>query len=86
MFFFFPFDFNIFIFNLFSSKVITSLFDYRAVLGGLLGSAVLKDGMPFALHYVMFLPTLMGQGNIEQQAYWIGRAWNCEIMGTYAQV
>uniref|UniRef100_A0A023FBQ9 Acyl-coenzyme A oxidase n=1 Tax=Triatoma infestans TaxID=30076 RepID=A0A023FBQ9_TRIIF len=58
---------------------------YQALLGGLLGSALLKDGMPFALHYVMFLPTLMGQGNIEQQAYWIGRAWNCEIMGTYAQ-
>ncbi|KAK9505625.1 hypothetical protein O3M35_009632 [Rhynocoris fuscipes] len=58
---------------------------YQALLGGLLGTAVLKDGMPFALHYIMFLPTLMGQATIEQQAYWIGRAWNCEIMGTYAQ-
>ena len=52
----------------------------------MLGSAVLNDGMPFALHYVMFIPTLMGQGTMQQQAYWIGRAWNCEIIGTYAQV
>uniref|UniRef100_A0A0A9YPZ1 Acyl-coenzyme A oxidase n=1 Tax=Lygus hesperus TaxID=30085 RepID=A0A0A9YPZ1_LYGHE len=58
---------------------------YQALLGGMLGSAVLKDGMPFALHYVMFVPTLMGQGTMDQQAYWIGRAWNCSIMGTYAQ-
>nr|BAN20496.1 acyl-CoA oxidase [Riptortus pedestris] len=58
---------------------------YQALLGGMLGSAVIKDGTPFALHYVMFLPTLMGQGTVEQQAYWIGKAWNCQILGTYAQ-
>ncbi|BES92692.1 unnamed protein product [Nesidiocoris tenuis] len=58
---------------------------YQALLGGMLGSAILKDGTPFALHYVMFLPMIMGQGTLEQQAYWIGRAWNCSIMGTYAQ-
>lgn len=34
----------------------------------------------------MFLPTIMGQGTSEQQAEWMGRAWNLEIMGTYAQV
>ncbi|XP_049804071.1 probable peroxisomal acyl-coenzyme A oxidase 1 [Schistocerca nitens] len=58
---------------------------YRQVLGGMLGSAVLNDGNPFALHFVMFIPTIMGQGNVEQQAYWVGRAWNCDIIGTYAQ-
>ncbi|XP_014241830.1 probable peroxisomal acyl-coenzyme A oxidase 1 [Cimex lectularius] len=58
---------------------------YQAILGGMLGSAILKDGMPFALHYVMFIPAILGQGTLEQQAYWIGRAWNCQIMGTYAQ-
>lgn len=52
---------------------------------GQLGGAVLKDGNPFTLHYVMFVPTLLGQGTLEQQAYWIGRAWNKEIIGTYAQ-
>uniref|UniRef100_A0A1B6C2C4 Acyl-coenzyme A oxidase n=1 Tax=Clastoptera arizonana TaxID=38151 RepID=A0A1B6C2C4_9HEMI len=57
----------------------------QSVLGGMLGSAILKDGMPFSLHYVMFLPTLMGQANANQQSYWIGRAWNCEFIGTYAQ-
>jgi len=34
----------------------------------------------------MFLPTIMGQGSSEQRAEWIGRAWNGEIIGTYAQV
>lgn len=28
----------------------------------------------------------MGQGTVEQQAEWIGRAWTCSIIGTYAQV
>ncbi|XP_022915165.2 acyl-coenzyme A oxidase 1 [Onthophagus taurus] len=59
--------------------------NFREILGGQLGSAVLKDGNPLTLHYVMFIPTLMGQGTIEQQAHWISRAWNLEIIGTYAQ-
>lgn len=58
----------------------------RQVLGGMLGSALLKDGNPLTLHYVMFVPTIMGQGTIEQQGYWISRAWSCNIIGTYAQV
>lgn len=57
---------------------------YSQILGQL-GAAVLKDGNPFTLHYVMFVPTILGQGTLEQQAYWIGRAWNKEIIGTYAQ-
>ncbi|KAG7200556.1 hypothetical protein KM043_001117 [Ampulex compressa] len=55
------------------------------VLGGLLGSALLKDGNPLQLHYVMFIPAIMGQGTVEQQGYWISRAWSCNIIGTYAQ-
>lgn len=58
---------------------------FRALLGGLLGSGILKEGNPLAVHFVMFLPALMGHGTPEQQAEWIGRAWNCEIVGTYAQ-
>jgi len=58
----------------------------RQILGGMLGSAILKDGNPLTLHYVMFIPAIMGQGNIEQQGYWISRAWSCSIIGTYAQV
>ncbi|XP_028031521.1 probable peroxisomal acyl-coenzyme A oxidase 1 [Bombyx mandarina] len=63
----------------------TGMENYRAVLGGALGSAILEDGSPLTLHYVMFIPTLMGQGTVEQQAYWIGRAFNVDIIGTYAQ-
>lgn len=63
----------------------TGVENFRAVLGGSLGSAILQDGSPLTLHYVMFIPTLMGQGTVEQQAYWIGRAFNLDIIGTYAQ-
>ncbi|CAG9855181.1 unnamed protein product [Phyllotreta striolata] len=59
--------------------------NFREILGGQLGSAILKDGNPLTVHYVMFIPTLMGQGTIQQQAEWIQRAWNCDIIGTYAQ-
>lgn len=61
------------------------LFLFFSQILGQLGSAVMKDGNPFTLHYVMFIPTILGQGTLEQQAYWIGRAWNKEIIGTYAQ-
>ena len=56
-----------------------------ALLGGLLGTGILKQGNPLTVHYVMFLPAILGHGTPEQQAEWFGRAWNCEIIGTYAQ-
>lgn len=56
------------------------------MLGGSLGTAILKDGNPLTLHWVMFIPSIMGQGSVEQQGYWIARAWSCDIIGTYAQV
>lgn len=62
------------------------LFSSRQILGGMLGSAILKDGNPLTLHFVMFIPALMGQATSEQQAFWLSRAWSCSIIGTYAQV
>jgi len=58
---------------------------YSALLGGTLGSGLLKEGNPLSLHYVMFLPTIMGQGTMEQQVEWLSKAWDCTIIGTYAQ-
>lgn len=69
-----------------SIEISMLIYLHRAVLGGSLGSAILQDGSPLTLHYVMFIPTLMGQATVEQQAYWIGRAFNLDIIGTYAQV
>lgn len=56
-----------------------------ALLGGSLGTALLKEGNPMSLHFVMFVPTIMGQGTLEQQIEWLGKAWDCSIIGTYAQ-
>ena len=43
------------------------------------------EGMPFRLHYSMFIPTLLGQATEEQKAKWLDKAWKWEILGTYAQ-
>ncbi|XP_059081404.1 probable peroxisomal acyl-coenzyme A oxidase 1 [Tigriopus californicus] len=57
----------------------------KAMVGGGTGAALMPDGTPLGLHFIMFIPTLMGQGTLDQQAEWLGRAWNMEIIGTYAQ-
>ena len=53
----------------------------KAMLGAGIGSGILPDGNPLGLHLVMFQPTLMGQGTLDQQAKWLGKAWNLEIIG-----
>lgn len=37
------------------------------------------------MHFLMFLPAIMGQATPEQQEKWLARAWNFEIIGTYSQ-
>uniref|UniRef100_A0A1A9X3M9 Acyl-coenzyme A oxidase n=1 Tax=Glossina brevipalpis TaxID=37001 RepID=A0A1A9X3M9_9MUSC len=58
---------------------------YTALLGGSLGFALLKEGNPLSVHFVMFVPTILGQGTIDQQIEWLGKAWALNIIGTYAQ-
>ncbi|KAK0408013.1 hypothetical protein QR680_003724 [Steinernema hermaphroditum] len=43
------------------------------------------DGKPTNLHYVMFIPTLETQTDEEQKRWWLQKAKNLEILGTYAQ-
>ncbi|XP_045495045.1 probable peroxisomal acyl-coenzyme A oxidase 1 [Colias croceus] len=47
--------------------------------------AYFKEVSPFLLHMGMFVPTIMGQCTPEQQATWLPKALNLEIIGTYAQ-
>lgn len=49
-------------------------------------SVILKEGNALGLHFVMFIPAIIGQGSTEQQNKWLPRALNLEIIGTYAQV
>ncbi|XP_053999153.1 probable peroxisomal acyl-coenzyme A oxidase 1 [Hylaeus anthracinus] len=58
---------------------------FSHILGGMFGSAILKDGNPTVVHYAMFLPSVIGQGTTQQQEYWVTRAWNANLVGTYAQ-
>lgn len=55
-------------------------------MANILRSTVVRDGSPMGLHYFMFLPAIINQGTEEQQAQWLDRAWNCNIIGSYAQV
>jgi len=57
----------------------------RALLGGTLGTAIFREANPITVHFVMFLPAILNHGTSDQQAEWISRAWNCNIIGTYAQ-
>lgn len=34
----------------------------------------------------MFIPSIVSQGDAEQQAYWLPLCFNLSIIGTYAQV
>uniref|UniRef100_A0A1I8AV65 Acyl-coenzyme A oxidase n=1 Tax=Steinernema glaseri TaxID=37863 RepID=A0A1I8AV65_9BILA len=43
------------------------------------------DGKPTNLQYAMFIPTLETQADEEQKRWWLQRAKNLEILGTYAQ-
>ena len=45
-----------------------------------------SDELPLGLHWVMFIPTLRGQGDEEQAKYWLELADKYAIIGTYAQV
>ena len=36
----------------------------KAMLGGGIGSALMPDGNALGLHFVMFIPTIMGQVSI----------------------
>lgn len=48
--------------------------------------AFFKELSPFLLHMGMFVPGIMGQCTLEQQAKWLPRALDMQIIGTYAQV
>ncbi|XP_037298722.1 probable peroxisomal acyl-coenzyme A oxidase 1 isoform X2 [Manduca sexta] len=43
------------------------------------------DGSPLILHYIMFMPVFLSQADEEQQKEWFPRAWDCSIIGSYAQ-
>lgn len=54
------------------------------VMFSIIGS-VMKDGDPFSLNSIMIVPVIIGQATPRQQAKWLPRTVNYEIIGTYAQ-
>ncbi|XP_047502178.1 probable peroxisomal acyl-coenzyme A oxidase 1 [Penaeus chinensis] len=66
-------------------QIVGEMEGIRTLMGSGLGVALTRDGNPLALHYVMFMPAILGQGTVDQQGIWLGRAWSGEIIGTYAQ-
>jgi acyl-CoA oxidase len=37
------------------------------------------------VHFDMFIPALKSMGTPDQQTEWVSRAYNCQIIGAYAQ-
>lgn len=58
---------------------------FRKIFGSLVATNILREGSPIGLHFAMFLPALRSMGTPEQQAEWIPKALNFNIIGTYAQ-
>lgn len=46
---------------------------------------ILKEGSPVSLHFSMFVSALKNLATPEQQAKWLPKAMNMNIIGTYAQ-
>uniref|UniRef100_A0A147BTC4 Acyl-coenzyme A oxidase n=1 Tax=Ixodes ricinus TaxID=34613 RepID=A0A147BTC4_IXORI len=59
------------------------LSDPREILT--VADAILHDSTPVHVHFVMFVPALMGHANEEQQAKWLSDALMMKIVGSYAQ-
>lgn len=69
-----------------------ALATYRAARDGdltyedaLLARKLLALPSGFELHLGMFIPTLLSQASPDQQAEWLPRALNMQLVGTYAQ-
>uniref|UniRef100_A0A2S2PYQ1 Putative peroxisomal acyl-coenzyme A oxidase 1 n=1 Tax=Sipha flava TaxID=143950 RepID=A0A2S2PYQ1_9HEMI len=58
---------------------------YTDIWSSGIDTAIIKQSLPFAVHVVMFLPALIGNGTPEQIEKWVERAFKSAILGTYAQ-
>ncbi|PRD29520.1 UNVERIFIED_CONTAM: Peroxisomal acyl-coenzyme A oxidase 1 [Trichonephila clavipes] len=50
-----------------------------------IADAILQEASPLTVHFVMFIPSLMGLATEEQQAKWLPDALEMKIIGSYAQ-
>lgn len=50
-----------------------------------MADAVLHEASPVTVHFVMFIPALMGMASEEQQSKWLPLALEMKIIGSYAQ-
>lgn len=50
-----------------------------------IADAILQEASPLTVHFVMFIPCLMGLATEEQQAKWLPDALEMKIIGSYAQ-
>ncbi|KFM75530.1 Peroxisomal acyl-coenzyme A oxidase 1, partial [Stegodyphus mimosarum] len=50
-----------------------------------IADAILQEASPLTVHFVMFIPALMGLATEDQQAKWLPDAFEMKIIGSYAQ-
>lgn len=72
-------------FDIFHFHFSTKYSERNAILGAVIESSILRDGSPVSVHSSMFLYTLANLTSEKQRDEWLEKAWNFNIIGTYAQ-
>ena len=66
-------------------RKVMSLGEKDALAAGRIVRELLDEPCGVDLHLGMFIPTIQGQGDAEQQKAWLPLCYNLSIIGTYAQ-
>ncbi|XP_049873339.1 probable peroxisomal acyl-coenzyme A oxidase 1 [Pectinophora gossypiella] len=61
------------------------LAQYSDHIIAMMASTPSRDGTPLGGHWVVFMPAILSQGTEEQLDYWLQRASDCSVIGTFAQ-
>lgn len=66
-------------------KTVMKMGEKDPLAAGRLLRELLDEPCGMDLHVGMFIPTIQGQGDAEQQAAWLPLCYNLSVIGTYAQ-
>jgi acyl-CoA oxidase len=66
-------------------KKVMSLGEKDPLAAGRIVRELLDEPCGVDLHLGMFIPTIQGQGDAEQQAAWLPLCYSLAVIGTYAQ-
>ena len=66
-------------------KLVGSMGEKNPLAAGMLVRELLDEVGGLELHLGMFIPTIQGQGDAEQQKHWLPQCYATRVIGTYGQ-